>query len=317
MLGRKKILSAFLLLLAFNSHVNAESPNGTEVRVIDVHGHAYAPGAVFGGPREQELALTEGTNILNAAAEIMQDYHVEKYLASGAMAEVDRWFAAMPNIVVRGVLFPCPAGFVPGTQAKCFADGSVWPDVDWLRNRLRSGTVGFLGEVTTVYAGVSLNDPRLDAYYALAVEFGVPILVHTGAGPPNKPPMCQCPNYDLSMGNPSALRPVLTRYPDIQVLLMHAGGPGFLDETLALMEEYENVYADLGAITLAWKLEEVNQWVRAFQDRRLGDRLLFGSDAVFSLPATVAVINKLGALNAKQRRDILYDNGVKFLHSDR
>ena len=98
---------------------------------------------------------------------------------------------------------------------------------------------------------------------------------------------------------------------------MHAGGPGFLDETLALMEEYENVYADLGAITLAWKLEEVNQWVRAFQDRRLGDRLLFGSDAVFSLPATVAVINKLGALNAKQRRDILYDNGLKFLHSDR
>lgn len=302
-----KILSVVALLPIFGSS------HAEELRVIDAHGHAYTAGAAFGGPRERDLSRLAGVDIVDAAERILRNHHVDKYLASGAMADVDRWHSAMPDIIVRGVLFPCPLGFVPGTEVRCFADGGEWPDVNWLRHRLTLGTVGFLGEVTTVYAGVPLNDPRLGVYYALAVEFGVPMLVHTGAGPPNKPPACQCPNYDVAMGNPVALRPVLKRHPTLQVLLMHAGGPGFLDETLALMGDYENVSVDLGAVSLAWPHSEIDTWVGAFVDRGFADRLLFGSDAVFSLPATLKVVNQLDALSTEQRRAMLYDNGIRFL----
>ena len=118
------------------------------------------------------------------------------------------------------------------------------------------------------------------------------------------------------MGNPALLKPVLQRHRELRLFLMHAGGPRFLAETIALMQAHENVYADISAITLAWPQEEVNSWLGALIAAGLEDRLLFGSDAVFSLGASLDVLAQVPFLTERQRRGILYDNAARFLRLD-
>ncbi len=295
-------------LLGSWSSLSAQSPPP----IIDMHGHAYRPGMVFGGPREAELAPTDPHGFLNTVLAELDQHGVELYLASGAMEDVVAWHNTAPDRILMGVLFPCPGGRVPGTAAKCFENAQDWPDIGWLRREVAAGRVRFLGEITGVYAGIVPADARLDPYFALATEFSIPVGMHTGAGPPRPPSNC-CPEFDLAVGNPALLEPVLRRYPNLRLFLMHAGGPQFLDQTVALMRMHPNVYADLAAISLAWPQEEFDRWVRAFVDAGLDDRLLFGSDGVFSLGLSIEALTAVPFLTERQRRAILYDNAVRFL----
>lgn len=301
------LLAAFLLA---GWLVPQASLAQTAQPIIDIHGHAYRPGMVIGGPRERLLAPTDPDGFLDAVLAELDRHGVVLYLASGAMEDVIAWHAAAPDRIWMGVLFPCISGRIGG--ARCFEQGEDWPELDWLRREITAGRVKFMGEITAVYAGISPADPRLDPYFALASEFSIPVGIHTGAGPLRRAPDC-CPEFDGAMGNPVLLEPVLRSYPDLRLFLMHAGGPSFLDETVSLMRDHPNVYADLSAIALAWPQGEFDRWVRAFLDAGLEDRLLFGSDAVFSLGPALEVLSRIPFLTVRQRKAILYDNAARFL----
>lgn len=216
-----------------------------------MHGHAYRPGRVFGGPREAELAPTDPDGFLDGVLAEFDRHGVELYLASGVMEDVVTWHNVAPDRILMGVLFPCPGGRVPGSGAQCFEDVQDWPDLGWLRREVAAGRVNFLGEITGVYAGSAPGGPRLDPYFALATEFSIPVGIHTGVGPLRRPPNC-CSEFNVPLGDPALLEPVLRRHPTLRLFLMHAGGPRFLDQTVALMRAYPSVYADLAAISLAW-----------------------------------------------------------------
>jgi predicted TIM-barrel fold metal-dependent hydrolase len=170
-----------------------------------------------------------------------------------------------------------------------------------------------LGEIGAVYAGVSPADPRFEPYFALGAELGIPVGIHTGAGPPRHTIDCACPNFNHEFGNPALLEPVLARHPGLRLFLMHAGGPRFLDETIAVMTRHRSVYADLSAIALAWPQDEFNQWIRDFVDAGLESRLFFGSDAVFSLDETLKVFERVPFLTEAQKDAMLYTNAARFL----
>jgi hypothetical protein len=84
----------------------------------------------------------------------------------------------------------------------------------------------------------------MEPYWALAEELDIPGGLHTGLAPPRTPYQC-CPKFRNSLGNPALLEEVLIRHPKLRVYLMHAGYP-YLQETIAIMHMYPQVYADLG-----------------------------------------------------------------------
>ena len=218
-------------------------------------------------------------------------------------------------------MFPCfPEGRTEGRS--CAWDNGDWPSVEWIREQHDAGRIALLGELLNVYAGVSFDDPRMRPYWSLAAELDLPVFVHINRGPPpdslSRPTGC-CPDFDADLGNPALLRPILRRYPGLRVVLQHAGFPAmpmfdgieYLDETYAMLDEFENVYVDLTIINSLMPPAMHEQAVRDLKARGFVDRILFGTDNVEAQPSIDRVRN-MTFLTESERRDILYDNARRF-----
>lgn len=193
-------------------------------------------------------------------------------------------------------------------------------DVAALREAAASGTVRALGEIAPIYEGISPSDPRWEPVFAVAEEHDLPVGIHTGSGPPGIVRGSR-PNFRYEHGNPFALQDLLVRHPEMKVYMMHAGMATWGRETLAMMHMYPDLYVDIA----------VANWVEPFMQRALkdflvealargyGDRILYGSDQMV-WPSAIAMsiehVKTAGYLTAQQKRDILFENAVKFLGLD-
>src|SRR4030095_9345942 len=116
-----------------------------------------------------------------------------------------------------------------------------------LRKDFEEGRLRVLGEVTAQYAGLTLSDPKYEPYLALAEELNIPVALHTGWRPPGGSYDPCCRGFRASLGNPALIEDALNRHPKLRVNVMHGGGP-YLEETIAVLFMYPQVYTDLGAI---------------------------------------------------------------------
>jgi predicted TIM-barrel fold metal-dependent hydrolase len=221
---------------------------------------------------------------------------------SGPAGDVRRWRDADAGRFIGGV----------------YASESVaLPEVSRLRRDLLSGRFGVMGELGLQYAGLAPNDPQLDAYFALAEELDIPVGIHTGLGPP-RAPYEFAPRFRARLGNPLLLEEVLIRHPRLRLYVMHAGWP-YLNETVALMYMYPQVYADLSAINWLLPREEFREYLRALVRAGLGKRLMFGSDQMLwpeAVGMAVEGVESADFLTAEQKRDIFYNNAARFLRLD-
>lgn len=314
MLIRKaSLLTLSAMLMAACQARNDESASAAIEPVIDAHHHADWPGKDDQPALEATLAEMDENNIVLTALFITTP------------DDVENWIEAAPGKFIAGVLLPCPP-LTEGTLF-CFPDTDGWPDKEWLEAGFQSGAIGGLGEMTLNYYGIPATDPRLDDYWELAAKYDVPVFVHTNAGPPpGAGPRhydgC-CPNFDGAMGDPSLLRPALERYPELRVSLQHSGfpvsaapgGKDYLEETLSLMRDYPNVYADMTVLNSLWDEESHREALHRFIDEGMADRIMFGTD---NQPAAsiIARLNSFEFLTDAQRRGILYDNAARFLRLD-
>ena len=236
-------------------------------------------------------------------------------------SDIADWGEAAPGRFLIGPTFPCVALRVEREQS-CDWGGQDWPDIDWLRAQYESGAMSVMGEMLFVYAGVAPADPRMEPYWALAAEFDIPVGVHINRGPPedspSRPAGC-CPNFDSDLGDPSLLRHVLEKHPELKIWLQHAGFPAtprfddidYLEETFALLADYPNVYVDMTALHSVAPPPVHEAAVRAFLDHGFIDRVMFGTDNWEAAP----IIERYGAmsfLNENQKRGIFYDNAARF-----
>lgn len=106
------------------------------------------------------------------------------------------------------------------------------------------------------------DHPTADKVFRLAGELGVPVIVHTGLGAP----------WSL----PSLCIPPARRYPDVPVVLAHAGWGLYSCEAFVAAEVCSNIYLE-------------PSWCPAYLARKMIDsfgagRVLFGSDHLTNLP---------------------------------
>jgi len=275
--------------------------------IIDMHIHAFSwnhqgnpppPNPVTG---RVPTARTDN-EVMEASLAELRRYNVVRAVAGGPREHVLRWLAAEPKRIIGGTMmgprFPLP-------------------DVSVLREDFRARRLGVMGELGLVYAGVAPNDPQMEPYWALAEELDIPVGIHTGLAPPNTPYQC-CPKFRNSLGNPALLEEVLIRHQKLRVYLMHAGYP-YLQETKAIMHMYPQVYADLAAIDWLRPREEFHEYLRALVRAGFVKRLMFGSDQMVwpeGIGMAIEGIQSAEFLTDEQRRDIFFNNAVRFLRLD-
>jgi hypothetical protein len=289
------------------SQASAEARQQKRLPIIDVHVHAYeknerwtqrVPNPITGQPM---TATTEQAHMEASFAE-MKKYHVVKAIVSNHYPAVLRWQAASPDRIIASYAFDDPSAADPG----------------FLRREHAAGRLMALGEIAIQYEGIAPNDPRMEPYWALAEELDLPVGLHTGLAPAGTPYTC-CPRFRNPLGNPALLEEVLIRHPKLRIWLMHAGYP-YLQETIAIMHMYPQVYADLGAIDWLRPREEFHHYLRSLVRAGFGKRLMFGSDQMIwpeGIGMAVEGIESASFLTEEQKRDIFYNNAVRFFRLDR
>ena len=272
--------------------------------VIDMHMHAHhipldlpagAPPPCLPRPCQPEGAATATPEeSLRKTLAAMDRHNIVLGFLSGAdLAIVKDWVAAAPGRFIASPFIEKPGALAPQT----------------LRHEYAGGRLAGMGEIGTQLVGVAPNDPALAPYFALAEEFDVPVLIHTeGIGPP-------ITGFRSAAGRPILLEEVLVRHRNLRVFVENSGYP-FLDEMIAMMYQYPQLYGDLSTITWIIPRSAFHRYVEALVRAGLGKRLMFGSDQMRwpeKIDEAIEAIEEADYLTAEQKRDIFYNNAARFL----
>jgi predicted TIM-barrel fold metal-dependent hydrolase len=188
----------------------------------------------------------------------MDKHNIVKGLVSGRPESVDRWKNSYPERFITSI---------------GIGGDPIEPSIDFLREEHEKGKLTWLGEISTQYQGINPNDPKLDPYFALAVELDIPVLIHTcGGGGPN-------PDFRLKAGNPLLLGDLST------VCWIFARG-AFHDHLQALMR------ADFGKRLM------------------FGTDSMLWPEAI---GIAIESIETATFLSEEQKIDLYYNNAVEFL----
>ena len=211
-------------------------------------------------------------------------------------------------LLIHGLMIACPEGKVPYSTQFCFSSQKEFPDINWVEQLIKENKIQFLGEVLSQYYGISPSDEKLFPYYALAEKYNIPVGIHTGLAGPNH----GSTNFKVSLGTPLLLENLLQRFPKLKVWIMHAGAP-FIEDSIAIMKYYPNVYADISAINnpYIFPTTDFKSIITRLIDAGLEDRLMFGSDNG-DIKRAIANLEELVFLNDLQKRKIYYENAEIF-----
>lgn len=138
--------------------------------------------------------------------------------------------------------------------------------------------LGFVGvKLHTIGHAVLPTSSDALKVFELANDLGVPVLVHTGTGIP--------------FAQPSLCLPVARMYPDLKLILCHAGYAVFAAEATIVAKEASNIYLE-------------PSWCTSVQLRRMirelgSERVLLGSDLPDNLAPEIAKAKLIGLTDAE------------------
>jgi predicted TIM-barrel fold metal-dependent hydrolase len=302
---QRLIVLAVILLasLVFQNNALAQPSTQTRPPIIDMHMHAYATeprwdhkvgNPITGVPL---TATNEQSHMRETLAE-MKKYNIVKALVSTDYDAVLRWKAASPDNVLASYGFDDPATV----------------NLEFVRKEHAAGRLVAIGEVGVQYQGLAPNDPKMEPIYALAEELDLPLGIHIGLSKPGIS-YDDSPKYRAALSNPMLLEEVLLRHPKLRLYVMHAGWP-MLDQTIALLWAHPQVYVDVAVINWALPRAEFHTYLRRLVEAGFGQRIMFGSDQMVwpdAIGKAVEGIESAAFLSEQQKRDIFYNNAVRFL----
>jgi uncharacterized protein len=140
------------------------------------------------------------------------------------------------------------------------------------------------------YHGLNPLASRNDFYFEAAIENRFVLVVHTGAGAP--------------FALPSLYISPARKFPDLKIILGHAGGGIYAAEAIVAATVCPNILIELSSL-MPHHVTEVLAHVPA-------DRLMIGSDLPESLPAEIGKILTL-PISDTAKQQILWDTAIGVL----
>ena len=255
---------------------------------------------------------TDGA-LLTATLASMARYNVIGVLG-GTPELVATWQRAAPGRFIAGL--DLRFDMATGAARAATAEGvtrRLLP-IDTVRALYDAGAFTVLAEVMNQYAGMLPDDPRLEPYWAFAEARDIPVGIHVGGGGPAEP-YTGSPAFRARLQSALTLEEVLVRHPKLRLYVMHAGYP-LREDLQALLFTHPQVYVELSMAVNVEARPAFYRFLRELVDAGYGDRLMFGSDQMVwpgLIDAGVRSIEAAPFLNARQKRDILYNNAARFL----
>jgi predicted TIM-barrel fold metal-dependent hydrolase len=295
--------------------------------IIDMHVHAYAldlpPGAPACpgdqpvpvepvDPREELdfskigncprpiFAAKDEADLMRGSIAALRKHNVRLAMTEGSPERVAQWRALAPDLILPGVGIAKPKGDLPVAE---------------MRRLHAAGQLEVMGEAYIQYRGFRPDDPRYADYFALAEELDIPVGIHLGEGPPGTARFPGYGDYQVAMGSPLLLEPVLRKYPKLRIYVMHYGSP-LVDEMIAMLFAYPNLYVDIACNNWAFPRAQFHDALKRLVDAGMGKRILFGSDQMYwpdAVGEAIRAVDEAPFLDAGQKRDILYNNAARFL----
>ena len=297
--------------------------------VIDVHVHAIDdsfPGGPMCPNESQFLASDPSTK--EAPVGWSQEECTPKLYPAAKGEYIKDVVAEMERLNVTAIVFgdpksvqkwkdAAPGRVIPGTGfSEAMAPSKRIPLAD-LRKDFTQDGFKVMGEIGLQYEGLSPSDPSVDQYFALAEELDVPVAIHMGTGGSGRANIT-VPKFRGSMGNPLLLEELLARHPKLRVQVMHAGYP-MIDNMLTLLQANSHVYVDIAGLIWSYPLKEVNRYIERLVEAGFEDRVMYGTDQLQwpkLMSYSISLIQNADYLTPEQKRDILYNNAVRFLRLD-
>jgi predicted TIM-barrel fold metal-dependent hydrolase len=278
------------------------APQQSARRIIDVHVHAYNDGSM--GPNipnpvtgARAYATSEAEH-REATFCALSRHNVVRAVVSNDWRAVQRWKNQDPKRVIAGIGLDDPKEF----------------DLDFLRKERAAGRLDVIGEFGPQYAGFAPDDPALEPVFALAEELDIPVAFHMHPGPPGAVANFGMKKMRVANGRPLLLEPVLVRHPKLRIYVMHAGYP-YIDEMIAILYAYPQVYVDVGVIDWTRPRPEFHRYLQRLVEPGFGKRILFGSDQMVWVDAIGLAIDAVESapfLSEEQKDDIFFNNAVRF-----
>ncbi|MBC2838160.1 amidohydrolase family protein [Robiginitalea sp. SC105] len=284
-----KRITLFLFILTFT----AMAQDGVKP-IIDVHVHGYTERTyrpVQGAPENFELFKKE-------MKRVFEKYNIVYAVKSGGAFDAD-----MESRMLQGY------------------ESNNYPEFDTIqfKSLIEQDKVQVWGEFMPMFNGMTVADPGFAPFLKICEREGIPIALHTGRGPPSI--YKRYPEFRLHLGDPLLIDEVLIKYPKLKIYLMHAGIP-FFENTLALMDQYPQVYVDLGAVLFLQGGStpfHVAEFLKKVKDYGFVDRVMFGSDSMYwpdELENSIRRLDSFEFLDEQDKRKIFYENAVRFFELD-
>ena len=184
------------------------------------------------------------------------------------------------------------------------------PDLAALRRMLAETRAQAIGPILAQTDGVAPDDARLEAYWSLGEELGLPVVIALGPEPLGG----DDPKFRLAFGDPLKLETVLARHPKLRIVVSGAAWP-FGDAMVALMWRYPRVWVDTAVIAWSLPRTELDDYLKRLVRARCGDRILFApvGGTARRVAEAVDAIRSSQALSPDEKRAILQDNAVRLL----
>lgn len=318
---------AVLIALALASPTLAQGPGRP---IIDMHLHAHSLAEYGGGmpvcgnqgalefpgvdPKPgisfaRELVTCPASSMIRPAASdealmresiaMFERHNIVMAVATGTVERVTRWRQGSGGRIVPATYFD-----IAGTRSP--------PE---LRRLVQHDSIAVFAEVGPQYDGATLDDPRLEPYFALAEALDVPVGVHLGEGPAGGPHVMGGSPYRARLGSPFQLEEVLVRHPRLRVYVMHFASP-LVDEMIALLYSHPQLYVDVAQNNWGFPRAHFYGQLRRLVDAGFAKRIMWGSDQMIwpgAIPVAIETIEKAPFLSEPQKRDIFYNNAARFL----
>jgi len=265
----------------------------TSGQVIDVHLHSYT---------EKDFWVPKALNGLESSKSAME--HLEQTIKEMDKNKIE--YAVICGTIESTERYTkADIRFIPGYQD---SQDTLIP-VKQFEEYVQSGRIKVFGEVMAVYKGRTLTDSMYQPYLSICEKYGIPVAYHSGGSFRDAQKM-DLPKYRISLGNPFLIEDVLVKYPKLKLYLMHAG-ESFYENTLRMMDGYQNLYADLGV--LMWMNPMTKdfavKFLKSAKEYGLIDRVMFGSDQMIwpeAITSSIEFLNALDFLSKEEKEMILY-----------